>query len=501
MSERKLREGTAYAPAGGRPVQHSSGSMLPACVWTGDCDRPGCVNKCITNIDLTQSWYVLFDRSTGENFYSGCPTLANWVNRALSITRGTGRRLLSQNDAVDIIKATRMGRSSVESATARGRAASRSLLNLLTPFGSDGESSAPAPSIATGGGFSSDLPSNVCPTPVDVEEAAQGIGIFASLFRQVFDVDASGDPIPSDLEDIAYILEQPNTYQWLATWLDDPDRVAAYLSNNCASETIAVPQAYEYLNWLDPDDQEGLDTNLTMVQCVDNFGAYEQFAKDYQSALLACNPPFDLNPDCFTGFGHYIVTSSACATAYARMWNVTDPTPLVSVSANVNAIQDACSDVTNEADCLSASTPVLDTIVDLHNDIPVRSPLEFAPTTPVEPIAPTAVVCVGDDCADPAEEPVVAPPDVGVTAAPRGIEPLTPNVATPEAPAPPVQDPEDDTEDVEETPDEAEGADEGSQGDFDPNEPAVTELSASGELARAVSAVAAVAVLLPMFVM
>eukprot|EP00892_Ulva_mutabilis_P000502 jgi/Ulvmu1/10452/UM063_0006.1 len=72
-------------------------SETSACVWTGDCDRPGCTNKCITNRGLTQSWYVLLDRSTGENFYSGCPTLARWVNRALSITRRTGRRLLSQN--------------------------------------------------------------------------------------------------------------------------------------------------------------------------------------------------------------------------------------------------------------------------------------------------------------------------------------------------------------------------------------------------------------------
>eukprot|EP00892_Ulva_mutabilis_P000497 jgi/Ulvmu1/10448/UM063_0002.1 len=243
------------------------GETSSACVWTGDCDRLGCANKCITNRDLTQSWYVLLDRSTGENFYSRCPTLALWVNRALSITRGTGRRLLSQNDAVDIIKATRMGRSSVETAAARGRAASRSLLNLFisviatNPVGSEGESPAPAPSTVTSGGFSPDLPSNarsrsllnafgddsstpplsmfgdydaqapssdtggyaspppssvfrdydtpapsnmstgdvpaelpsnLCPTSADIEEAGPSLAAFASLFRKLFETDASG---------------------------------------------------------------------------------------------------------------------------------------------------------------------------------------------------------------------------------------------------------------------------------------------------------------------
>eukprot|EP00892_Ulva_mutabilis_P004493 jgi/Ulvmu1/2415/UM133_0016.1 len=409
------------------------GSQTSACVWTGGCSRDGCSNKCITNAIVTRSWLVLLDRSTGESFYSACPTLARWVNLGLSVVRSSGRRLLelTQNDAVEIIKAVSMGRRTVESVADRGRAASRSLLNL-----SDVDSPAPSPATSS---VSADIPSNVCPTPAEVEEASRSFVAVASIFSQVFNVDASGEPIPSELADFAWILEEPNTYQWLAEWLVDADRVAEYISKNCASETIENPQAFEYRWWLDADERDALDSFNTMVQCVDTFGAYDQFEKDYKSVKLACDPPFGVEPDCFTEFGHYIVTSPACAAAYATMFNVTDATPLISVAANVNNIQDACAGVTNEMECLQADTPVLNTIEELHSDIPILWPLDIVPVDPfdADSIPLAAPVCFGDDCPDPAQEPGVKPPDIepssGVSSGGGGPELLAPPINGPVA--------------------------------------------------------------------
>lgn len=56
-----------------------------------------------------------------------------------------------------------------------------------------------------------------------------------------------------------------------------------------------------------------------------------------------CNPPFGARPDCFTGLGHYMVTSSACASAYGRMWNIPDATPLANVAQHIISIQNACA--------------------------------------------------------------------------------------------------------------------------------------------------------------
>eukprot|EP00892_Ulva_mutabilis_P002705 jgi/Ulvmu1/12435/UM009_0087.1 len=408
----------------------SSRSDTSACVWTGDCDKPGCGNKCITNFFLTNSWYTLLDHSTGDTFFSACPTLAYWVNLWLSVKRGTGRRLLSQNDAVNIMKASRTRRSVVDSADVLGGAASRSLLNV-----SDADSPAPGP--ATGGGFSADIPSNMCPTLADVEEAAEHMKEHARRLRMVFEVDASGEPMPSELEDIAWILEEPNTYQWLVARMEDPDRVATYIRDNCAPQALVGLDAFQYQFWLDPDGQELLESDLSMVQCVDNFGAYEQFAKDYQSVRLACYPPFGLEPDCFSSFGHYIISSPACATAYARLFNINDPTPLTNVAANVINIQAACNAVTTKAECLAADTPVLDTIDDLHNDIPIQWPLEFAPTSPGGTIAPTQAVCFTDcedtaDTADTAGAAGAAP--AGGSMAPSGV--VIGGSGGPEAPPP-----------------------------------------------------------------
>lgn len=61
-----------------------------------------------------------------------------------------------------------------------------------------------------------------------------------------------------------------------------------------------------------------------------------------------CRPPFGDVPNCFKATGFFMITSSACAAAHARMWNISNPTPLIDVAASVNAIQDACATLTNE---------------------------------------------------------------------------------------------------------------------------------------------------------
>eukprot|EP00892_Ulva_mutabilis_P002686 jgi/Ulvmu1/12418/UM009_0068.1 len=362
-------------------------SETSACVWTGDCDRAGCFDKCIANRGTMQSWYVLLDRAMGDEFYSACPALAFWVNNALAIQRSSGRRLLSKNDAAEHLKSIRMVRSPAKG-VAKLERASRSLLNAA-----DDDSTPPGnmPTVH----FTADLPSNVCPTSAEIDEAAQSLAAFATIFRQIFEADASGQPIPSDLEDFSGLLTQPNTFQWLIAFLEDPDRLAEYISNNCVSKTIDDLESLQFTRWLESDDYELFleQDDLSQVQCVDTFGAIDDFLRHYQSVLLLCDPPFGLYPDCFTVLGHFIVTSPTCATAYARMFNVTNATPLTSIAANVNNIQDACSAVTNEAECLSSITPALDTIEELHNSIPVLHELDLgsvAATGPVPEVSPVS---------------------------------------------------------------------------------------------------------------
>lgn len=67
---------------------------MQACVWTGDCSRGGCADKCITNRVLTQSWFVLLDRSIGEESYGACHLLAWYVRLALEVLENSRRRLL-----------------------------------------------------------------------------------------------------------------------------------------------------------------------------------------------------------------------------------------------------------------------------------------------------------------------------------------------------------------------------------------------------------------------
>ena len=68
-------------------------------------------------------------------------------------------------------------------------------------------------------------------------------------------------------------------YQFLAKQLGDPTKLKEYITNNCVTETIGVPKAFEYIYWLDTEKEDMLDSDRTMTQCVDNFGAYDAFAR------------------------------------------------------------------------------------------------------------------------------------------------------------------------------------------------------------------------------
>ena len=73
-----------------------------------------------------------------------------------------------------------------------------------------------------------------------------------------------------------------------------------------------------------------------------------------------CDPPFNATPDCYTGFGEFMITSPECALSYSRLFNITDATPLVAVAAAVNEIQSMCDAITTEVLASSAVLHALD---------------------------------------------------------------------------------------------------------------------------------------------
>ena len=89
----------------------------------------------------------------------------------------------------------------------------------------------------------------------------------------------AGDTLPADLESRAHFLEDPNTNQFVVKMIEDPERLKQYMLDKCVTETIEKPRSYEYLYWLSPEDKEKLNSDLTMTQCVDNFGAWDQFER------------------------------------------------------------------------------------------------------------------------------------------------------------------------------------------------------------------------------
>lgn len=87
----------------------------------------------------------------------------------------------------------------------------------------------------------------------------------------------AGEGLPSYLEDKAFLLDTPNFNQFVVKMLEDPQRLKQYMTEKCVTETISGPRAFEYLYWIYADDK--LDSDLTMTQCIDNFGAWERFER------------------------------------------------------------------------------------------------------------------------------------------------------------------------------------------------------------------------------
>ena len=65
--------------------------------------------------------------------------------------------------------------------------------------------------------------------------------------------------------------------------------------------------------------------------------------RDHVDVYRDCDPQ-----GCFMGIGQQTITSKSCATAYARLFNISNATPLANVAETVNAIQNECVQLTTE---------------------------------------------------------------------------------------------------------------------------------------------------------
>lgn len=70
--------------------------------------------------------------------------------------------------------------------------------------------------------------------------------------------------------------------------------------------------------------------------------------RDRARVRETCDPPFGERPDCFSFTALGMLTSTACAESYARLYNVSDVTILVNIANTVAAIQAACTGVATE---------------------------------------------------------------------------------------------------------------------------------------------------------
>ena len=60
-----------------------------------------------------------------------------------------------------------------------------------------------------------------------------------------------------------------------------------------------------------------------------------------------CIPPFGQTPECFTHFSDEMISTTACAEAYARMFGIVDIANLYNIANTVGAIRDTCSAITS----------------------------------------------------------------------------------------------------------------------------------------------------------
>ena len=64
--------------------------------------------------------------------------------------------------------------------------------------------------------------------------------------------------------------------------------------------------------------------------------------------LRACIPPFNAAPECFPISAYQMLSSQQCAVAWGDLYNVTDSSIMLRISANVQALNDACNAVDSQ---------------------------------------------------------------------------------------------------------------------------------------------------------
>lgn len=83
--------------------------------------------------------------------------------------------------------------------------------------------------------------------------------------------------MPAELLDVSWVLEEPNTYQFLVKMLEDPDAAAEYMLTQCTEAVVQHVETQLLIPFTDPElvAQLDLSNGTPMVQCVDNFGALD----------------------------------------------------------------------------------------------------------------------------------------------------------------------------------------------------------------------------------
>jgi hypothetical protein len=79
------------------------------------------------------------------------------------------------------------------------------------------------------------------------------------------------------------------------------------------------------------------------------FEGIPSICRDFGKVLSDCEPPFEQTPSCYTsGTGIFIISSPACAQAWAKAYNITDVTPLETVALEVKKLDTACRGITQQ---------------------------------------------------------------------------------------------------------------------------------------------------------
>ena len=60
-------------------------NAMQACTWTGDCELPGCANRCVVNLTPHSAFTALEDAAWRPTWYEACPRVAQ-VCHSLSLS-------------------------------------------------------------------------------------------------------------------------------------------------------------------------------------------------------------------------------------------------------------------------------------------------------------------------------------------------------------------------------------------------------------------------------